>query len=74
MKIAQCLMARAALGWSQDDLARAAGVGRRTVASFEAGENIRPENMEAMRAALVAAGIAFVNGGKRAGVTYRLTD
>lgn len=74
MKITQCRMARAALGWSQDDLAKAAKLARRTVASFEAGGNTTPENVEALRAVLVAKGIGFTNGGKRAGVTYELRD
>jgi len=67
-------MARAALGWSIADLAKAAGVGERTAAKFEAGGNVLPETVEALRAALVAAGIAFANGGKRAGVSYPLSD
>jgi transcriptional regulator with XRE-family HTH domain len=67
-------MARAALGWSLDQLAAASGIGRRTVAKFEAGGNVLPENVEAMRAALVAQGIIFENGGKRAGVSYLRRD
>jgi predicted transcriptional regulator len=66
-------MARAALEWSLDRLAHAAEVNKRTVMRHEAGEAIRPENVEALRAAFVAKGIAFTNGGKRAGVTYSLT-
>jgi len=67
-------MARAALGWSVDQLAKASGVGSRTIARFEAGQAIQPEKMEAMRGALVAKGIAFTNGGKRAGVSYLRAD
>ena len=67
-------MARAALEWSLDALATAAGVSRRTVLRFESGEAIQPEKMEAMRATLVAKGIVFTNGGKRAGVFYTRND
>jgi transcriptional regulator with XRE-family HTH domain len=74
MNITQCRMARAALGWTLDDLASASGVGRRTVAKFEAGGSILPGKLEAMRAAFVQEGIAFENGGKRAGVSYLRRD
>lgn len=67
-------MARAALEWSLDRLANAAGVNKRTVMRHEAGEAIQPEKVEALRAVFVREGIAFVNGGKRAGVTYLLKD
>jgi transcriptional regulator with XRE-family HTH domain len=74
MNVTQCRMARAALGWSLDDLARHSGVSRRTVAKFEAGGNVLPEMMETLRSSLVKAGIGFTNGGKRAGVTYERRD
>jgi transcriptional regulator with XRE-family HTH domain len=67
-------MARVALGWSGADLARAAGVGPATVARFELGQVVQPEKVEAMRTAFVAQGIAFENGGKRAGVSYLLNS
>ncbi|MDP9414187.1 MAG: helix-turn-helix domain-containing protein [Pseudomonadota bacterium] len=62
-------MARAGLGWSLDDLAEASGIGRRTVAKFEAGGTVRPETVETLRHALVEEGVAFTNGGKRFGVS-----
>lgn len=74
MKIIQCRMARAALGWSVAELAKAAGVGERTVAKFEGGGNVLPEIVEKLRATFVTQGIAFENGGKRAGVSYLLRD
>lgn len=74
MNVTQCRMARAALGWTLDDLADASRVGRRTVAKFEAGGTILPEKLEALRAAFVREGIAFTNGGKRAGVSYLRAD
>lgn len=67
-------MARAALDWSQSDLAQAAGIARRTVASFELGDAVLPESIEAMRASFVREGVAFTNGGKRAGVSYLRRD
>lgn len=67
-------MARAALGWSVDDLARETGLSRRTVLRLEGGETVAPESIEAMRQAFVKEGIAFDNGGKRAGVSYLRRD
>jgi DNA-binding XRE family transcriptional regulator len=74
MNRTQCRMARAALSWTVDQLAAASGANRRTVLRFEAGENVTSEKVEAMRAALVREGIAFENGGKRAGVSYLRRD
>lgn len=74
MNIGQCRMARAALRWSLDDLAEASGVGRRTIAKFETGGSVTPELVEQLRAAFVAKGIVFTNGGKRCGVSYLRQD
>ena len=56
-------MARAALDWSRENLAKAAGVHRNTVANFEteayAGD---PETLVKMQRALEKAGIEFTNG------------
>jgi transcriptional regulator with XRE-family HTH domain len=56
-------MARAALNWSLEDLAKAAGVHRNTISNFEtrkyAGD---PKKLAKMRAALEKAGIEFTNG------------
>jgi ribosome-binding protein aMBF1 (putative translation factor) len=72
MKPFQCRMARAALGWSTQDLARQASVGVNTVNRFEAGQDARVSSMEKMRATLEAAGVQFIpeNGGG-AGVRMR---
>lgn len=72
MKPFQCRMARAALAWSTQDLAREAGVGVNTVNRFEAGQDARVSSMEKMRATLEAAGVQFIseNGGG-AGVRMR---
>jgi transcriptional regulator with XRE-family HTH domain len=74
MNVTQCRMARAALDWTLDDLAEASRVSRRTIAKFEKGGNVLPDMVEAMRAAFVAQGVAFTNGGKRAGVSYLRKD
>ena len=74
MNVTQCRMARAGLDWTLDDLAKASGVGRRTIASFETGRNVRPEKVEVLRQTLVAAGVVFENGGKRVGVAVPRSD
>jgi transcriptional regulator with XRE-family HTH domain len=68
----QCRMARAALNWSTTDLARAANVGPATVNRFETGQDSRISTVEKLRAALEAAGVAFIaeNGGG-VGVRFR---
>jgi DNA-binding LacI/PurR family transcriptional regulator len=53
-------MARAALEWSLEDAAAAAGVSRRTVLRFERHHrDVRPELIEAIRRAYEAAGVRF---------------
>jgi transcriptional regulator with XRE-family HTH domain len=62
----QCRMARAALGWSAQELATKAGVGINTVNRFESGASQpRGVTLEALRGALEAAGVEFIaeNGG-----------
>lgn len=60
----QVRAARALLAWSQQDLAKQAGVATSTVADFERGQRTPvPNNAEAMRAALTTAGITFLAGG-----------
>lgn len=67
----QCRMARTALNMSAVDLAEAAGVGYATVARFETGATIRPENVTELRRALENAGIHFVDKGALAGAVQR---
>lgn len=74
MNVAQCRMARAGLRWSLDDLAKASGISRASVARFESGASVQPETIEALRAALVREGVAFINGGKRLGVEVPRRD
>lgn len=54
-------MARVALGWSTQDLAKRAGVGVNTVNRFEAGNDARYSSVEKIREALEAAGIIFLD-------------
>lgn len=60
-------MARAALDWSQQDLAGASGVSARTVIRYEAGETILPARVQALRHALEAKGVIFIDSGQLAG-------
>jgi transcriptional regulator with XRE-family HTH domain len=62
----QSRMARGALNWSVEALAKAANVGEATVRRFEQGRAVPiPATLEAMQRALEAAGIEFIaeNGG-----------
>jgi len=55
-------MACAGLGWSWDDLAKAASVSRDTIARFLRDEELKPSTAAAIRSALEDAGIEFTNG------------
>lgn len=60
----QIRAARALLAWSQQELAKKAGVAASTVADFERGHRTPvPNNAEAMRTALEGAGVRFLPGG-----------
>jgi transcriptional regulator with XRE-family HTH domain len=61
-------MARAALEWSLEDAAAAAGVSRRTVLRFERyHRDVKPELIEALRRAYELAGVRFLDTGPHAG-------
>jgi transcriptional regulator with XRE-family HTH domain len=63
---AQCRAARAMVNWSQDQLEAEAKVARKTIADFEReARQPYPRTLEALRAALEAAGVEFIdqNGG-----------
>jgi transcriptional regulator with XRE-family HTH domain len=61
---AQCRAARALIPWSQDQLAVASRVGKATIANFETGKRSPiANNLSAIRAALEAAGVAFLDDG-----------
>jgi transcriptional regulator with XRE-family HTH domain len=60
----QSKAARALLAWSQQDLAKKAGVAASTVADFERGHRTPvPNNADAIRTALEGAGVHFLPGG-----------
>ena len=62
----QLRAARGLLGWSQSDLARAAGVGRQTVARLELDEQTPlVTTLNRLVAAVTLAGIRFVNDEER---------
>jgi transcriptional regulator with XRE-family HTH domain len=68
VSIRQIKAARALLGWSQGDLARAADVSVPTIKRLEASEGLlggRSETGEKIQKALQAAGVEFIaeNGG-----------
>ncbi|MCG8504687.1 MAG: helix-turn-helix domain-containing protein [Sphingomonadales bacterium] len=73
MNIAQCKMARAALGLGVRDLARLAGVSQDTISRLERGETLKVSTRLKIRNALESAGIEFIdkNGG---GVKLKKTD
>ena len=60
---AQCRMARAGLGWSETQLAKATSVSLATVSRFETGKaQTQPATVEAIQRALEAAGAVFTEG------------
>jgi len=75
MNAAQCRMARAALQLGVRDLAGAAHVSPTTVSKLERGEQLHLRTVEAIRTALEAAGVVFIeqNGGGP-GVRLRKAD
>lgn len=73
MNSPQCRAARGLLAWTQDELARVAGVSIVTVRNFE-NEKTTPQraSLDVIRRAIEAAGVEFIaeNGGG-AGVRLR---
>lgn len=65
----QCKMARTGLGLRAADLAARSNLTRETVARFERGDKMADASVEAMRAALEAAGADFTRRAGRVGVT-----
>jgi len=78
LSIRQVKAARALLGWTAHDLARAAGVSYPTIARIETGEGAiggRLSTVTAIRAALEAAGVEFIaEDGGGPGVRLRRRD
>lgn len=60
-------MALAAVRWGVRDLAAAAGVSMDTIARFKRGEAVKPRTIDAIRSALEAAGVVFLDDGEIAG-------
>jgi transcriptional regulator with XRE-family HTH domain len=69
----QCRMARAAVGIGVRELADAAKVSTNTITRLERGEPLRERTVDAIRAALEAAGVQFTNGDEP-GVKLRKKD
>jgi len=65
MNAAQCRMARAALLLGVREVAELAKVAPSTITRLEAGEDLKPRTVEAVRRALEEAGVEFIaeNGG-----------
>lgn len=61
----QVRMARAALDWSVEELARQTGLTTKTIHRYEHGENATIETLERIKATFEAAGITWIpeNGG-----------
>jgi transcriptional regulator with XRE-family HTH domain len=71
----QCKMARAALGLGVRELADLSEVSADTVVRFEKGDELRPRTISAIRAALEAAGVIFVDeNGQGPGVRLRKSE
>jgi DNA-binding LacI/PurR family transcriptional regulator len=62
MNAVQCRMARAALQIGIRDIAKMAKVAPGTISRLEAGEELKPRTVEAIRHAFEKAGLAFTNG------------
>jgi transcriptional regulator with XRE-family HTH domain len=68
----QCKMARTALALGVRELAKLADVSPNTIARLERGEELRDRTIAAVRAALEAAGVIFVEeNGEGPGVRLR---
>ena len=73
----QCRAARGWLGWSQDELSKRARIGQSTLKDFEGGKRApMRNNLEALRSALIAAGIGllFDENGNPHGITVTITE
>jgi len=68
MKPIQMKMARVAVGWGVRELAEAAGVTANTVTRIENGSDAKQSTIDAIRAALEAAGVEFIETERGEGV------
>lgn len=64
----QCKMARVGLSWSADQLSEKCGVSRITIARFESGKAVAEASVDAIHAALEAAGADFTRKAGKVGV------
>lgn len=64
---AQCRAARALLGWSAADLAKAGGFGIMTVKRLEGGQPVNAASMDRIVSTLKAAGIILIGKGEATG-------
>ena len=72
MDAEQCRMARASLKWTLDDLAKASGLGRATLARFELGQPVSDETIEKAKAALEVQRVRFIDKGRFKGGISRM--
>jgi predicted transcriptional regulator len=72
MQAVQCKMARVALGLGIRELAEMSQVAPATISRLEAGEELKPRTVDAIRQALESAGAIFVaENGEGPGVRLR---
>jgi ribosome-binding protein aMBF1 (putative translation factor) len=64
-------MARAAIGWQVEDLARAVVASPDTIARFERGDELQPRTVQAIREAFEAQGLRFIEERGEIGVVIR---
>jgi|SoiMethySBSTD1v2_1073268.scaffolds.fasta_scaffold1929751_1 transcriptional regulator with XRE-family HTH domain len=71
----QCRAARGLLEWTQEQLAKAAGVSRSTVRGFENGQHeLHRGNGAVIRGALEAGGVILIDADNEAGAGVRLRE
>jgi DNA-binding XRE family transcriptional regulator len=63
MDATQCRMARAGLGWTLDDLAKASSVNRRTILNFENDGPAAAASLAKLREAFESEGVVFIARG-----------
>lgn len=69
MQPEQCRMARGALHWTVEELARQAQLAKNTVMAFEAGRSVRGSSVQAMQDVFEDRGIQFDTSPTRTSVT-----
>lgn len=66
-------MARAALGWSLQELADKAKVNLNTISRYETGREIKSGTLESIESAFTAAGVVLIYEDANGGIGVRLT-